>query len=37
MKKYEFTGEVKLWLGKTLHQIKAVVAFGKVEKGEIGG
>ena len=37
MKKYEFTGEVKLWVGKTLHQIKAVVAFGSVKAGEIGG
>ena len=37
MKKYEFTGEVKLWLGRTLRQIRATVAFGKVEAGEIGG
>ena len=37
MKKYEFTGKVKLWFGKTLHQIKAVVAFGEVKQGEIGG
>ena len=37
MKKYEFTGEVKLFLGRTLHQIKAVVSFGEVEQGEVGG
>ena len=37
MKKYEFTGEVKTYLGKTLHRIKAVVSFGIVVKGEIGG
>lgn len=37
MKKYEFTGEVKTWLGRTLHQIRAVVAFGEIEAGEVGG
>ena len=37
MKKYEFTGEVKLWLGRTLHQIRAVVAFGEIAAGEVGG
>lgn len=37
MKKYEFTGEVKMWLGRTLHQIRAVVSFGEIEAGEIGG
>ena len=37
MKKYEFTGEVKRWLGRTLHQIRALVAFGNVEAGEVGG
>ena len=37
MKKYEFTGEVKTYLGKTLHRIKSVVSFGIVVKGEIGG
>ena len=37
MKKYEFTGEVKVWLGRTLHQIRATIAFGEVEAGEVGG
>ena len=37
MRKYEFTGEVKMWLGRTLHRIKAVVAFGDVKVGDIGG
>lgn len=37
MKKYEFTGEVKLWRGRTLHQIRATVAFDNVEAGEVGG
>lgn len=37
MKKYEFTGETKTWLGITLHRIKAVVSFGTVEAGELGG
>ena len=37
MKKYEFTGEVKLWLGRTLRQIRTVAAFGNVKAGEIGG
>ena len=37
MKKYEFTGEVKLHLGRTLHRIRACVSFGIVEKGDEGG
>ena len=37
MKKYEFTGEVKQWLGRTLHQIRAVISFGVIEAGDIGG
>ena len=37
MKKYEFTGEVKILLGHRLHQIRAVVAFGSIEAGKIGG
>ena len=36
-KKYEFTGEVKVVFGCTLHRIRATVAFGDVEKNEIGG
>ena len=37
MKKYEFTGEVKLHLGRTLHRIRACVSFGIVSKGDEGG
>ena len=38
MKKYEFTGEVKrTWWGAELHRIRAVVAFGIVKVGELGG
>ena len=37
MKKYEFTGEVKVGLGVTLHRIRAAVSFGIVVKGELGG
>ena len=37
MKKYEFTGEVKVVFGITLHRIRAAVSFGIVIKGELGG
>jgi len=37
MKKYEFTGKTKMFLGKKLFQIRALVNFGYVEAGEIGG
>ena len=37
MKKYEFTGEVKVVFGITLHRIRAAVSFGAVVKGELGG
>ena len=37
MKKYEFTGEVKSWFGRTLHQIRATISFGEVNVGDIGG
>ena len=37
MKKYEFTGEVKLGLGRTLRQIRAIIAFGNVKAGDVGG
>ena len=37
MKKYEFTGETKVWLGITLHRIRALVAFGDVDVGDLGG
>ena len=41
MKKYEFTGETKeirlLFRTVTLHRIRATVAFGIVEVGDLGG
>ena len=37
MKKYEFTGEVNMFLGKELHRIRACVSFGNVAKGDEGG
>lgn len=37
MKKYEFTGEVKNFLGRTLHQIRAVISFGNINVGDLGG
>ena len=41
MKKYEFTGETKeirlLFRTATLHRIRATVAFGTVEVGDLGG
>ena len=37
MKKYEFTGEVKSWCGRTLHRIRATIAFGDVSAGDLGG
>ena len=35
--KFEFTGEEKIFLGRTLKRIRAKVSFGVVRKGEIGG
>ena len=37
MNKYEFTGETKIWFGRTLRQIRAKVSFWTVEAGEVGG
>lgn len=37
MKKYEFTGETKVVNGTTLKRIRALVSFGDVVKGEVGG
>lgn len=36
-KKFEFTGETKVILGHTLHRIRALISFGEVEAGELGG
>ena len=37
MKKYELTSETKVADEKTLHRIKALVSFGNVAAGELGG
>ena len=36
-KKYEFTGETKMYFGRTLRQIRAIKDFSDVKAGEIGG
>ena len=37
MKKYELTTNTKMHFGHKLFQIKALISFGDVEKGDIGG
>ena len=37
MKKYELTSETKVVFGRTLHRIKALISFGDVKAGELGG
>ena len=37
MKKFELTTNTKMFLGKKLFQIKALISFGDVEAGELGG
>lgn len=37
MKKYELTTESKEYYGRKLYRIKALVSFGNVKKGELGG
>ena len=37
MKKFELTSESIVKLGKTLYRIRALMAFGDVEEGELGG
>lgn len=37
MKKFELTTNTKMHLGKKLFQIKALISFGDVEAGELGG
>ena len=37
MRKYELTDETKTCFGRTLHRIKALVDFGCIKSGEIGG
>ena len=36
-KKFELTGNTKIWCGRTLYQIKALISFGIVSAGELGG
>ena len=36
-KKYEFTGETRPHLGRTLHRIRALVSFGDIVAGDVGG
>ena len=37
MKKYEFTGKTKQYFGTTLRQIVAVMDFGGINAGDVGG
>ena len=37
MKKFELTTNTKMWFGRKLFQIKALISFGNVNKGELGG
>ena len=37
MKKFELTSEFKMFLGRKLYRIKALVSFGNVSDGELGG
>lgn len=37
MRKYEFTGETKVFLNATLHRIRAVADFGTIHAGDVGG
>ncbi len=37
MKKYKLTNNTKDYFGTTLYQIEALISFGSVSKGELGG
>ena len=37
MKKFELTSETRVYLGKTLYRIKALISFGNVSAGDLGG
>ena len=37
MKKYELTTECKEFLGRKLYRIKALIDFGSVKEGDLGG
>lgn len=36
-KKFELTTNTKMWFGKKLFQVKALVSFGNVQAGDLGG
>ncbi len=37
MKKYELTTDTKTFLGRKLFRIKALISFGDVKAGDMGG
>ena len=37
VRKYEFTGETKVCFGIRFHRIKALISFGRVSAGDLGG
>lgn len=37
MKKYELTTEIKIWSGRKLYRIKALIDFKSVKAGDLGG
>ena len=37
MRKFELTSETKVAFGRTLYRIRALISFGNVEAGELGG
>ena len=37
MKKFELTSNTKIWFGRKLFQIKALISFGNVKEGDLGG
>ena len=37
MKKYELTSEFKIFIGRKLFRIRALISFGNVEAGDMGG
>lgn len=37
MKKYELTTDTKLKFGRKLFRIKALMSFGEIKEGELGG
>ena len=37
MKKYELTGDCKVFMGRKLFRIRALISFGDVDAGDVGG